>query len=319
MAKNQSKTDPEISRRKKEEQARRSRRRTRQWIGVALTFLVIVGVVSIVRTGIEVTRNLLDNSSERKEFEMRIRPLVWFDVLPFTDVGQLEQNTIKQVAIWGIIDEVGREALPKNSEDLIIIPTVDVDQYARELFGKNFTFQEHGAFDDKTLGLVYEFNEENSYYVVPGTSLELAYTPTVVDINNMGNGIKQVVVGYVSLRNTEGGVLNEPDYEHPVLYMNFYFQRDGGEYYLYAMERNTTQTVITASSSSSSSSQSIYLPPEDESLSDDYVTISVPSTSEEIQPESTPEDSSADGSTEDTSVANSGTNTSSSSSDDDIG
>lgn len=283
MAKKQQlKTDPDAARHKKEEQARRARRRTRQWIGVALTFLVIVGVVSIVRTGIDVTRSLLDNSAERKEYEVRIRPLVWFDVLPFDSIDQLDQNTLKQVAIWGIIDREG-SSIAKNENELPIIPTVDVDHYAKELFGKNFAFYEHGPFEDSSLGLVYEYDAENSYYIVPGTSLELAYTPTVVEIKNLQNGVKQVVVGYVSLRNTEGGVLNEPDYEHPVWYMDFFFQRDGNEYYLYAMRRNTTHVATTASSSSSSS-QTVYTSPDDSS--EDLTVITPPSS----VPSSIPQD-----------------------------
>ena len=270
----------EAQRRKKEEQARRSRRRGRQWIGVALSVLVLVGVYSIVRGGIDVARNILDNQSEKEEYAARLRPMVWADILPFEAVGQVDQGELKQIAIWGVMLEQG-DNIGRDENERAIIPVLEVDHYAAELFGAppRFRFLEHGTFTNVLQGITYEYDAARNAYIVPPVGLTPAFDPVVVEIRNEGNGIRRVTVGYVSLIGEGGELVSIPDKEHPVRYMDFLFQRDGSEYYLYALvpnnvykpavrEQESTPPVVVDSHSEES------LPP--------------PAVSTSLVPESTP-------------------------------
>jgi hypothetical protein len=248
--KRKTKPESDAARRKKEEQARRSRRRSRQWIGLVLAVLVVVGVVTIVRSAIGLVQGIADNTEEKTEFENRIRYFVWFDVLPFESLEQADQDFLKQVAIWGIVDPNGTKGagLERNADGQLLVPVLEVDHYAAALFGPQFRFASHGAFTDMNQGLQYGFDEANQVYMVPITSLEPMNDAVVVDIQNEQNGVKRVTVGYVALRSIDGTVITTPDREHPVRYMDFLFQRDGNEYYLTGLVRNTTLIVNTPQS-----------------------------------------------------------------------
>lgn len=241
------KASPETVRRRKEEQARKSRRLSRQILGVVLAVLIVVGAVSIVRRGIELTATLLDNTAEKEEYEYRIAPMVWFDLLPFEDPLQIDENSLKEVIVFGLIDNLGAE-IQHDGNGSSIVPTLEVDRYAAELFGPDFTFASHETFTSITQGITYVYDETQKAYIVAGTGLELMYAPTVIDVKHESGGIVRVTVGYVSTKSKEGNLLPSLDYEHPVRYMDYMFQRSGSEYFLFSMRNNTTLTVTPASS-----------------------------------------------------------------------
>lgn len=295
--KRKTKPESDAARRKKEEQARRSRRRSRQWIGLVLAVLVVVGVVTIVRSAIGLVQGIADNTEEKTEFENRIRYFVWFDALPFESLEQADQDFLKQVAIWGIVDPNGTkgEGLDRNADGQLLVPVLEVDHYAAALFGPQFRFASHGSFTDMNQGLQYGFDEANQVYMVPITSLEPMNDAVVVDIQNEQNGVKRVTVGYVALRSTDGTVITTPDRNNPVRYMDFLFQRDGNEYYLTGLVRNTTLTVNTPQS------QAVQQPV----VSDDVLDDSSVSLPESVVDEGASDDDGTEAG-DDTSVAEGG-------------
>ncbi|MDL2323847.1 hypothetical protein LJC61_01670 [Ruminococcaceae bacterium OttesenSCG-928-A16] len=244
------KIDPEVARRKKEEQARKGRRRNRQLLGVVLSILIVVGVVSIIQSAVRVAGTLLDNTDEKAGYEFRIAPMVWFDLLPFENPEQIDENSLKELIIFGLIDNLGNE-IQHDENGSAIVPVLEVDRYAANLFGPGFTFSGHQEFTSITQGITYQYNEALNAYIVAGTGLELAYAPTVIDAKHERGGVVRVVVGYVSTKSKEGNLLPSLDYEHPVRYMDYMFQRNGSEYYLFALRPNTTQPIIAASGSTS--------------------------------------------------------------------
>lgn len=245
------KLDPEQQRLRKEEQARTARRRSRQFIGLAMAVLVVVGAISIVRGGVDLVRNLLDSQEERLEYQSRFEPLVWFNILPFPSVSQVNENDIKQVAIWGVLN-AQKDSLGRNQYGELLIPATSLDAYAAQLFGPNFRFSGHSSFTDPVEMLNYLYDSATKMYTVPVTSLQPQYLPSVVEIKREGAGIRRVTMGYVSTRAGNDQMVATPDYGHPALYMDYMLRRDGSEYYLYAIERNTTYTPPNASLPSSS-------------------------------------------------------------------
>lgn len=255
------KADPEQQRLKKEEQNRTARRRNRQLIGFALTILIIVGAVSIVRSGIDLVGSVLNSEEERLEYQKRFEPLVWFNILPFDSVSQVDENSIKQAAIWGVVN-TKQDQLERNERGELLIPASEVDQYATAIFGPDFRFSRHEAFVDPVENLTYGYDGDTTMYIMPVTSQQFDYLATVVEIQRESGGVKRVVMGYVSTRTGDDQVVATPDYDHPTRFMDFMLRRDGTEYYLYAIQRNTTHIPEAASSGAASVADEA--PPEEE-------------------------------------------------------
>lgn len=231
------KPETEAQRLQREEQARRSRRRTRQLLGVALTVLIIAGAVSVVQGGIGMVQDFFDNTAEREEYNHRVEMLVMFDMLPFEDLNQVDQGALRQAVLWGVyfrdVDTVAR-----NEEGAALIPAIEADLYAADLFGPSFRFSDHSSFDEPVQRMHYEYNPETQTYTMPITSIQPLYTSQVVDIQRESGSIKRVTVAYANAMGPNGEVIRDPDFEHPARYMDYLFRRDGNNYYLYKMERS---------------------------------------------------------------------------------
>lgn len=250
----------EAARRKKEEQARRGRRRNRQLIGIALFILIVVGGVSIVRSGVGLARTFIDNAPEREAYQQRISTMVWTDVLPFENPEQADPNAIRQAAIWGAFGQIGAGNVEHDEIGSSIVPLQEVNRYIAELFGPAYleSMPAPDTFRDAVQALTYTFDAERNAYLVPATSLQPLYLPNVVDIRNESNGIKRVTVGYVSTSGSNEAI-GAPtiDLEYPDRYMDYIFQRDGNDFYLVSLQRNNTLEIPVPPASSSLPAQSL--------------------------------------------------------------
>jgi hypothetical protein len=258
--------DTEAQRLKKEEQARTVRRRNRQFIGLALSVLVVVGAVSIVLYGINLVRSMLDTSDQYIEYQERFEPFVWFDVLPFESVTLADESAIKQVCLWGVLGVLTRTAevdIQRTDRGEPLIPAIEVDRYGVLLFGPDFRFSGHVSFTDATWDLSYLYNAETQMYTMPSTGLDPRYLASVVEINREPGGVLRVVMGYVSTRAGDNQVVQQPDYTHPAKYMDFVLQRDGNSYYLQRVQTDTTHTDDSLPAASVPAQVSVpdYIPP----------------------------------------------------------
>ncbi len=233
-----SEPDREAIRRSKEEKARRSRRRLRQAVGVAMSVLMVVGVVSIVQFAIETvqTSSVVD-TSETEYYEQLLMPMVWFDQLPFESLEQADPNAIKQEIIWGVLNELD-EAVEYNDLGQPLVPAAEMDLYAAELFGTEYKLV-HESFDDPVQQLSYEYDPQTNMYAATATGLNAQYVGTVVEVEELSGGILRVTMGYVSNFGSNNELITTPDFDNPSKYMDYFFRRDGNEYYLYALRPNT--------------------------------------------------------------------------------
>lgn len=244
--------ETEQARLKKEEQARKSRRRSRQLIGFALSILIVVGAFSIIRAGADIVSQMMDNTAEIDTYNRRISPLVWFDPLPFESLAQADENRLKSACIWGVLEQRRESGEPLEQTALgdTLVPASLVDRYAASLFGPDFSFtpQETDEFYDVVQEMAYPYDAANQVYYIPPTSITTDYVSTVVEINRESGGVLRVIVGYVSTMGNDDRILNTPDYDHPARYMDYLFRRDGSSYYLYALETNNTYVPPATSS-----------------------------------------------------------------------
>ena len=254
--KQQNKMDPEQARLKKEEQARKAKRTSRQLIGIALSILIVVGAFSIIQGSVNLVKQMLDTTSEQEEYTKRLAPMVWFDMLPFENVAEIDPNNLKQIGIWGVMDQLGAN-LNRSTQGEPLVPAVEVERYLIALFGPSVEIGEHQTFTDTTFDLTYIYDEATQVYVAPSTGLQPPYLPVVVDVVRESGGVKRVVMGYVNTRGGNDELINTPDFNHPVRYMDYIFQRDGNSYYLVALQKNTTYVPPVASSVPQTATESL--------------------------------------------------------------
>ncbi len=254
----------------RDEKQRASRRRNRQFIGFALTILIVVGAFSIVQGGINILTDWLDVSHQEEEYQARFEPLVWFDILPFESISQVDENSLKEASLWGVLNQKG-ENVSRNDNGEALVTALEMDQYGISLFGPDFRFSGHTTFSVRDL--VYTFDEEAQVYAIPVTSMIPDYLATVVDITRESGSVHRVLVGYVSAYTQDNQVIATPDYENPVQYRDFLLRRDGSDYYLYSIENNTTYIPVASSSSVSV--------PVSSSMSLEDSSVSVPSMPQE--------------------------------------
>ncbi len=241
--------DREHQRRGKEEKARRTRRRLRQVMGFALSVLMVVGAISIVQWTVEILQNTEVDTGEADYYEQLLMPMVWFDQLPFESLAQADPNAIKQEIIWGVLNELDEE-IEYNDLGQPLVPAVEMDQYAAELFGAEYKL-EHESFEDPVLQLRYEFDPQTNMYAATATGLNAQYVGDVREIEELDGGILRVTMGYVSNFGSNNELIATPDFDNPTKYMDYFFRRDGSEYYLYALRPNTSYAPAQASSSQS--------------------------------------------------------------------
>lgn len=215
---------------KHESNPMRRRRRLRQLTGAVICLLVLIGVGSLIASGIDLVAKLTDNSAEKLEFEKRISNLVPYDPVPFDSLAEANQSVLLASSIWGTISEIDQTVLERDDIGQPFLPVIDVDRWAAQLYGPEYKLT-HGTFEDH--GVIYTYVEEKQAYLIPITSALMDYSPTVVKIKREGN-TKCVTVGYISPF-MPGGEYNTSGILEPVKYHDYIFTKIDKVYYLSAI------------------------------------------------------------------------------------
>lgn len=226
--------------------ALRRRRRLRQILGAVICVLVVIGLWSVISSGIGLAAQLFDDTEEREEFEQRLQTLVSLDPEPFDSLETANRARLLDAAIWSVIQKNtdNMNAYERDEVGAMYLPTIDVDQEISALYGPDFQFQ-HETFTDHEL--TFQYVPEKSAYLLPITSANGAYLPRVMDIRRE-NGGKRVTVGYLDVYGS-GDIVFDITKLEPVKYLDYIFTRSGGEYYLTAI----TQSEMSVESGSASS------------------------------------------------------------------
>ncbi len=230
----------------KERIALRRRRRLRQLLGAVVCLLVVVGAVSVVRGGIGLVARAFDDSDLAADFEARLSTLVALDPLPFDSLDQANQSTLLNAAIWASIDTTNNE-YERDENGQMYLPTVDIDRTAAALYGPDFHFT-YETFEDHYMTFTYV--PEKQAYLIPVTSSMGDYYPRVTRIQREWGGVRRVTVGYCSPFSQTGEFSPTATLE-PVKYQDYLFQKDGDNYYLYAIVASETQVAASSSAPAS--------------------------------------------------------------------
>ena len=235
-----------------EEHARQQRRRGRQALGLLVAVLVLVGFVTVLRAGVGLVANLFDDTAQKQEYEDKLEGLVLFDPMPFDGIENIDDLTLREVAVWGCIYSIqetqgGFDNYNTDPDtEQLLLPSVDVDAYLAKLVGPSFKLT-HKSFemDDMTV----EFDETTQCYKIPVTGSVGTFRATVTRLFKK-DGLLHVTVGYIPTQSSDDSILNTSS-DTPTKYMDYLFSRQSGSWYLTGLTDSETKPEATDSAVSS--------------------------------------------------------------------
>lgn len=222
-----------------QEHERHKRRRARQWLGLAICVLVLIGGFTVIATAVNGVAVLFDNTDEKLEYEDRLQALVMLDPLPFESLDQADPALFKEASIWAAVSAAqnsatGLDAYERDpNTDSLLLPAVEVDAAAAALFGPDYELT-HETFNNVGGDMTFEYDEEKQCYLIPVTGQVGMYTPKVEKLKKK-SGKLYVTVGYVPAPGLNGDFsLSTPT--EPTKYMDYVFEKVDRTYYLTALE-----------------------------------------------------------------------------------
>ena len=239
-----------------EEHARLQRRRGRQALGLLITILVLVGVVTVLRAGVGLVANLFDDTAQKQEYEDKLEGLVLFDPMPFDGIENIDDLTLREAAVWGCIYNIqetqgGFDNYNTDPDtEQLLLPSVEVDAYLARLVGPSFKLT-HRSFEMEDMTI--EFDESSQCYKIPVTGT-VGYYRAVVTKLFKRSGKLHVTVGYIPTASTDDSIINVSS-DTPTKYMDYLFERQSGSWYLTGLTESETKPDSTASTEAASQPQ----------------------------------------------------------------
>ena len=233
-----------------EEHTRMQRRRGRQALGLLVTLLVIVGLVTVLRAGVGLVANLFDDTAQKQEYEDKLEGLVLFDPMPFDGIENIDDLTLREAAVWGCIYSIqetqgGFDNYNTDPDtEQLLLPSLDVDAYLAKLLGSGFKLT-HRSFEMEDMTI--EFDDATQCYKIPVTG-SVGYYRAVVTRLFKKDGRLHVTVGYIPTASTDDSIIN-PSSDTPTKYMDYLFERQSGSWYLTGLTESETKAESTDSTS----------------------------------------------------------------------
>ena len=239
-----------------EEHARLHRRRARQALGLLIAVLVLVGAVTVVRSGVQAVANLFDDTQQKQEYEDKLEGLVLFDPLPFDGIENIDDLTLREAAVWGCVYSIQETQgnfdnynTDPDTEELLL-PSVDVDAYLAKLVGPSFKMT-HKSFEMEDMTI--EFDETTQCYKIPVTGSVGTFRATVTKLFKK-DGLLHVTVGYIPTQSSDDSILNTSS-DTPTKYMDYLFSRQSGSWYLTGLTDSETKPESTDSTAPAAASE----------------------------------------------------------------
>ncbi|MDE5834079.1 MAG: hypothetical protein K2H26_01005, partial [Ruminococcus sp.] len=157
-------------------------------LGLVCIILAIVGVIAIINTCIS---NMGGGKSSKDKFAQAVYPAVIMDINEFDNPLELPNDQLISASIWSAIIDKTKISQYKERMGVVIIPAVDVENFAVELFGEDVPAITHATVS--TVESKFYYNEEAQSYSVQVKPDTFTYSPEVVSVlKENGNYIVNV-------------------------------------------------------------------------------------------------------------------------------
>lgn len=163
--------------------------------GVIFTILAVVGLVTVVKSGIIYIRSFTAGESKMDSFTEIIYPAVIMDIDSFENPSELSSEQLISAALWSLVMSEEEMAKYEETFDVISVPAIDVEAYAAELFGSSLPGITHGTVGSGELKFYY--NEETKAYNVPVRPITFTYKPSIKSVAKSGSNYT-IEVDYIN-------------------------------------------------------------------------------------------------------------------------
>ncbi len=236
-----------VSARTNENGNRRGKNKYAAAIGAAISFLSIVGAITIILGGIWWVRQAADVSELKEEFYYFLQPVLAYSPEPFEDISTVEQDAFLDAAAYrvSIAEQIRMmQEQQKNSsaevtcqydvddQGRIAIPVAEIEQSYRTLFGPDAPLT-HRSVEANAL----TYSEADGCYYVPFNELMTGYRPVIESVKRRSSTYT-VRVGFVA--NNDITIDDHGNEVPPTADMATYFQTytftraDNDTYYISA-------------------------------------------------------------------------------------
>ncbi len=160
-------------------------------LGMICAVLAVIGIIAIISTCIS---HIGGGKNTKESFAEAVYPAVIMDINSFENPSELPSDQIISAAIWSVV--IDGKKLSKYDERMgvVIIPAVDVESFAVELFGEDIPELNHttvGPVESK-----FYYNEEAKSYNVQVKPDTFTYLPEVTSVSKK-DGEYIVDVNYI--------------------------------------------------------------------------------------------------------------------------
>lgn len=157
-------------------------------LGLVCVILAVVGVIAIINTCIS---NIGGGKSSKEKFAKAVYPAVIMDINSFDNPSELPNDQILSASIWSVILDKNKLSRYDERMGVVIIPAVDIENFAVELFGEDIPQLNHttvGPVESK-----FYYNSEAQSYNIQVKPDTFTYAPEVTSVSkDSGNYIVSV-------------------------------------------------------------------------------------------------------------------------------
>ncbi len=155
-------------------------------VGLLITVLAIVGVVTIIFSAVKGIGVAIEKSKNYEQYNTILTPVVLIDPDTFDDVTKADINQLMEITIWSLLKGDVSPDTYESNESGLVIPKSAVEEKFIDLFGTETT-PIHQNIDGYEIQFVYDSKTES--YTVPLTGITPIYTPQVVDKDTTGDTV----------------------------------------------------------------------------------------------------------------------------------
>ncbi|MDE5584174.1 MAG: hypothetical protein K2J08_10785, partial [Ruminococcus sp.] len=151
-------------------------------VGLVLVILSLIGLIAIINAVVSAVGG---GKSANEDIKNAVYPAVIMDISTFDNASQLSDDQIISATIWSVV--MDKEKLSKYTQranDMIVIPSADVSQYAIDLFGEEIPALTHTTVT--TAEEKFYYNAETDCYNIQAQPDAHTYSPEVKDVSKHG-------------------------------------------------------------------------------------------------------------------------------------